>query len=146
MPAIWLLKTEPDVFSWDDLVARGAAGEPWTGVRNYAARNNMRAMQREDLCFIYHSNEGKEVVGVARVVALAHPDQTDDTGKWQCVDVAAVAAMPRPVSLVEAKANPKLADMTLVRTSRLSVQPVKPAEWKEVCRMGKLDASWLKTK
>lgn len=136
----WLMKSEPDVFSWDDLVARGAAGEPWSEVRNFQARNNMRAMRLGDLAFFYHSNIGKEVVGICEVSALAHPDPTDDTGRWECVDVVAVCAMPRPVSLVEIKANTKLQKMSLVTSMRLSVQPVKPAEWREVCRMGRLDA------
>jgi predicted RNA-binding protein with PUA-like domain len=137
-PAYWLFKSEPDAFSWAMLVAKGNAGEPWEGVRNYTARNNMRLMKIGDLGFFYHSNEGKDVVGVCEVIATVHPDASDATGKWECVDVKAIAAMPRPVSLVEAKANPKLAEMALVRTSRLSVQPVTPQEWKEVCRMGGL--------
>ena len=136
--AYWLLKSEPDAFSWDDLVKKGAKGEPWTGVRNFTARNNMKAMQLGDLCFFYHSNIGKEVVGICEVIALAHPDATDDTGKWQCVDVRAVAPMPRPVTLEDAKANPRLAEMSLVKSFRLSVQPVTAAEWAEVCRMGGL--------
>jgi predicted RNA-binding protein with PUA-like domain len=138
MPAYWLMKSEPDAFSWDDLVAKRAKGEPWSGVRNFTARNNMKAMQLGDLCFFYHSNEGKEVVGICEVIALAHPDPTDDTGKWQCVDVRAVEPMPQPVTLAEVKTNPKLADMALVKSFRLSVQPVTEAEWREVCRMGGL--------
>ncbi len=136
--AFWLLKSEPDAFSWDQLVARGAKGEPWTGVRNFQARNNMRAMQVGDLGFFYHSNIGKEAVGILEVIALAHPDQTDDTGAWQCVDVRAVEPLPKPVSLADIKANPKLAEMKLVTTARLSVQPVTDAEWAEVCRMAGL--------
>lgn len=132
----WLFKSEPDAFSWEMLVAKGDAGEPWEGVRSFQARNNMRAMKLGDLGFFYHSNEGKDVVGICEVIALAHPDASDDTGKWDCVDVKAVRAFPRPVSLVEAKANPKLAKMALVTSMRLSVQPVSAAEWKEVCRMG----------
>lgn len=138
MPAYWLLKSEPDAFSWDDLVARGAKGEPWSGVRNFTARNNMIAMKVGDLCFFYHSNIGKEVVGICKVVELAHPDPTDDTGKWSCVDVEAVEPMAKPVTLADVKANPKLADMALVTSFRLSVQPVTADEWKEVCRMGGL--------
>lgn len=133
--AYWLLKSEPDAFSWDDLVAKGAKGEPWTGVRNFTARNNMKAMQKGDLGFFYHSNIGKEVVGICEVIALAHPDPTDDTGKWFCVDVRALEPLPRPVTLADVKANPRLAAMALVKTSRLSVQPVTDAEWAEVCRM-----------
>jgi predicted RNA-binding protein with PUA-like domain len=138
-PSYWLLKSEPDVFSWDMLVAKGQAGEPWTGVRNYLARNNMRAMRLGDLGFFYHSNIGKEIVGICRVIALAHPDADDDTGVWECVDVAAVCPFPRPIGLGEVKASPKLAKMSLVTSMRLSVQPVTDAEWQEVCRMGGVD-------
>jgi predicted RNA-binding protein with PUA-like domain len=137
----WLFKSEPDSFSWQQCKDRGATGEPWTGVRNFLARNNMRAMEIGDLGFFYHSNEGKEIVGIVEVAALAHPDQTDDSGKWDCVDVRAVEDMPKPVTLVDAKANPKLATMSLVTTTRLSVQPVTAADWAEVCRMGGLTSS-----
>jgi predicted RNA-binding protein with PUA-like domain len=135
----WLLKSEPDVFSWEVQKARGAKGEPWTGVRNYLARNYMRAMRIGDLAFFYHSNIGKEIVGVVRVSGLAHPDADDDTGTWECVDVIAVADMPKPVSLAEVKANSKLETMALVTSMRLSVQPVSAEHWAEVCRMGGLD-------
>jgi predicted RNA-binding protein with PUA-like domain len=137
----WLLKSEPDVFSWDMLVAKGAKGEPWTGVRNYTARNFMRAMRLGDRCFFYHSNEGLAVVGICEVIALAHPDPEDTTGRWECVDVMAITPMPRPVTLADVKANPKLARMSLVTSFRLSVQPVKADEWAEVCRMGGLATS-----
>lgn len=120
------------------LVSRGKSGEAWDGVRNYLARNNMRAMKLGDLGFFYHSNEGKEIVGILEVAALAHPDPKDTTGTWECVDVRAVRALPRPVSLVDVKANPKLQKMALVTSSRLSVQPVTDAEWREVCRMSGL--------
>lgn len=140
----WLLKSEPDAFSWDQLVANGDAGEPWTGVRNYTARNNMKAMRLGDRCFFYHSNEGLAVVGIAEVIALAHPDPSDDTGKWECVDVKALAPMPKPVTLADVKANPKLEKMSLVSSFRLSVQPVQPDEFAEVCRMGGLDAKQLR--
>jgi predicted RNA-binding protein with PUA-like domain len=139
----WLLKSEPDVFSWDMLVARGAAGEPWSGVRNFLARNNMRAMKLGDLGFFYHSNIGKEIVGILKVSALAHPDPTDETGKWECVDVQAVCPLAKPVTLADVKANRRLAKMSLVTSMRLSVQPVLAAEWTEVCRMGGLDARAL---
>jgi predicted RNA-binding protein with PUA-like domain len=142
-PAYWLLKSEPDAFSWDDLKAKGKAGEPWTGVRNFTARNNMKAMKIGDLGFFYHSNIGKEVVGVCKVIALAHPDPSDDTGKWQCVDVAAVTDVPKPVSLATVKETPVLAGMALVKTSRLSVQPVTPEEWRTVCKMGGVDPKKL---
>lgn len=143
MTAYWLLKSEPDVFSFDDLVARGAKGEPWEGVRNFQARNNMRAMKVGDLGFFYHSNEGKDIVGILRVSATVHPDATDETGKWDCVDVVPVVPMPQPVTILEAKSNPKLSGMVLVNNSRLSVQPVTPEEWTEVCRMGGLDPKKL---
>ena len=145
MPAYWLMKSEPDVFSWDMLKSRGKKGEAWDGVRNFQARNNMRAMQLGDRAFFYHSNEGKEVVGIMEVAKLAHPDPKDDTGKWECVDMRALEALPRPVTLVEIKDNPKLAKMVLVNNSRLSVQPVSAAEWDEVCRMGGLTGAAKKT-
>jgi predicted RNA-binding protein with PUA-like domain len=146
MPAYWLMKSEPDAFSWNDLVAKGAKGEPWSGVRNFTARNNMKDMQIGDLCFFYHSNIGKEVVGICEVIALAHPDPSDDTGKWQCVDVQAVEPMPKPVTLADVKANPKLSNMALVTSFRLSVQPVTASEWAEVCRMGGLKPTAKKPK
>jgi predicted RNA-binding protein with PUA-like domain len=138
-PSYWLFKSEPDVFSWEMMKARGAKGEPWTGVRNYLARNNMRAMEVGDLGFFYHSNEGKEIVGIVRVIAPAHPDPDDTTGTWECVDVEAVCDVPKPVTLADVKANEKLAGMSLVTSMRLSVQPVTAEEWAEVCRMGGLD-------
>jgi predicted RNA-binding protein with PUA-like domain len=140
----WLLKSEPDVFSWEMQVARGKKGEPWTGVRNYLARNHMRTMQLGDLAFFYHSNIGKEVVGIVRVMALAHQDADDETGTWECVDVEAVCPLPNPVTLADVKGNDKLAQMALVTSMRLSVQPVTVAEWAEVCRMGGLDAKAIK--
>ena len=142
----WLMKSEPDTFSWDMLVERGAKGEPWTGVRNYLARNLMKAMKVGDLGFFYHSNIGKEIVGVLRVIALAHPDADDDTGTWECVDVEAVCPFPKPVALADVKADAKLANMALVTSMRLSVQQVTLAEWDHVCRLGGLDPAKLKTK
>ena len=144
MSAYWLFKSEPDVFSWEMLKTRGRAGEPWDGVRNYQARNNMRAMKVGELGFFYHSNDGKEIVGVLEVSALVHQDPKDDSGTWECVDVRAVADVPCPVPLAAVKENAKLAKMALVANSRLSVQPVTAAEWKEVCRMGGLDSKKLK--
>ncbi len=144
MSAYWLFKSEPDVFSWEMLKARGRAGEPWDGVRNYQARNNMRDMKVGELGFFYHSNDGKEIVGVLEVSALAHQDPNDDSGTWECVDVRAVADLPSPVPLSAVKENAKLAKMALVANSRLSVQPVTAAEWKEVSRMGGLDSKKLK--
>ncbi len=134
--AFWLLKSEPDVFSWDDLVAKGADGEEWDGVRNYQARNNMRAMQLGDRGFFYHSRTGLEIVGILEVSALAHPDSTSDDPRWECVDVRAVRPLARPVTLEEIKTVPELAEMVLVRNSRLSVQPVRDEEWRIVCEMG----------
>ena len=107
-PSYWLFKTEPDEHSWEMQKARGKKGEPWTGVRNFVARNNMKAMQLGDLGFFYHTGEDKEIVGIVEVCALAHPDPKDDTGIWKCVDVRAVCDMPKPVTLAAAKANPKL--------------------------------------
>jgi predicted RNA-binding protein with PUA-like domain len=140
----WLFKSEPSVFSFGDLKKKGKAGTQWDGVRNYAARNNMKAMKIGDLGFFYHSNEGKEVVGIVEVIALAHQDPKDDTGRWKCVDVKAVCPLPRPYSLDVAKANPKLDKMVLTNNSRLSVQPVALDEWNEVCRQGGLDPKSLK--
>ena len=137
--ARWLFKSEPDAWSWDKQKAKGKEGQEWDGVRNYQARNNMREMKVGDLGFFYHSNEGKAVVGIVEVAAPAHRDSTTDDERWECVDIRAVRDMPTPVSLDDIKANPKLADMVLVKNSRLSVQPVADAEWKEVCRMGGLD-------
>ncbi len=131
----WLFKSEPDVFSWDMLKAKGQTGEEWDGVRNYQARNNMRAMTVGDRGFFYHSNEGKEVVGLVEVCAPAHPDSTDGSGRWDCVDIRALDKLPRPVTLAEVKANPKLKAMALVTSMRLSVQPVLQDEWEEVLRM-----------
>ena len=132
----WLFKSEPSVFSFDDLKKKGKAGTQWDGVRNYAARNNMRAMQVGDLGFFYHSNEGLDIVGIAEVCAPVHPDTTTEDPRWECVDIRAVRDVPNPPTLEAIKANPKLKEMALVRLGRLSVQPVTPAEWKEVCRMG----------
>jgi predicted RNA-binding protein with PUA-like domain len=134
--AYWLLKSEPHTWSWDQQKKEGRKGTEWDGVRNFQARKNMLAMQLGDLAFFYHTGDTKEVVGIMEVSALAHQDPKDDTGVWKCVDVRAVADIPKPVSLAAAKDNPKLADMVLVRNSRLSVQPVTAAEWSEVCRMG----------
>ena len=134
--AYWLFKSEPSTWSWDDQKARGAKGEHWDGVRNYQARNNMRAMKLGDLGFFYHSNVGKEIVGIVEVSALAHPDPSTDDRRWECVDIKAVRDMPKAVSMEDIKANPKLAKMVLVNNSRLSVQPLAEDEWVEVCRMG----------
>ena len=133
--AYWLFKSEADVFSFDDLVKEGKTGTEWTGVRNFSARNFMRAMKKGERGFYYHSNGDKAVVGIAEVIKEAHPDSTDDTGKWDCVDIRAVKKVPKPVTLADVKANPKLAEMALVRLSRLSVQPVTDEEWAIVMKM-----------
>ncbi len=132
----WLFKSEPGTWGWDDQVAKGEAGEEWDGVRNYQARNFMRQMALGDLGFFYHSVNEKRVMGVVEVVATAHPDSTTDDPRWECVDIKAVAPFPRPVTLAEIKAEPRLAEMVLVKNPRLSVQPVTPEEWATVCEMG----------
>ncbi|MEO0981373.1 MAG: EVE domain-containing protein [Pseudomonadota bacterium] len=134
--AYWLFKSEPDKWSWEMQKAEGDKGAEWDGIRNYQARNNMREMKLGDKGFFYHSQKGLEIVGIVEVCALSHPDSTTDDERWDCVDVRAVCDMPEPVTLKAVKANPKLADMALVTSFRLSVQPVTAAEWKEVCRMG----------
>ena len=140
----WLFKSEPFKFSWDDQKAKGDVGEEWDGIRNYQARNNMRAMKIGDRGFFYHSNEGLEIVGVIEVSAESHPDSTTDDERWDCVDVRALADMPKPISLKEIKATPELSDMSLVKSMRLSVQPVTAEEWDFVCQMGGLDPKTLK--
>jgi len=134
--AYWLFKTEPGAWSWEDQVKAGEKGAEWDGVRNHMAKNNMLAMRIGDLGFFYHSVDEKSVVGIVKVVAQAHPDSTDEDGKWQCIDVAADVPLPKPVSLAAIKAEPRLKEMALVKLSRLSVQPVTPEEWKIVCGMG----------
>lgn len=136
--AYWLMKSEPGTWSWDQQKKEGRKGAEWDGVRNFQARSHMRAMKRGDLAFFYHTGEDKSVAGIVKVVAEAHPDSTDPSGQWECVDVAAVKDLPRPVSLAEIKASRALKDMVLVRNSRLSVQPVSSAEWRTVCAMGGL--------
>ncbi|MBX4868974.1 EVE domain-containing protein [Rhizobium bangladeshense] len=138
--AHWLYKSEPASWSWEQQKAAGDKGTEWTGVRNYLARNNMRAMQIGDKGFFYHSNDGLEIVGIVEVAALSHPDSTaKGDPKWDCVDIRAVMDMPKPVTLKDIKANEKLSKMSLVTSMRLSVQPVTDDEWAEVCRMGGLD-------
>jgi predicted RNA-binding protein with PUA-like domain len=134
--AHWLFKSEPNTWSWQDQVAKGEAGEEWDGVRNYQARNNMRAMKVGDRGFFYHSVNEKRIVGIVEVIAEAHPDSTTDDPRWECVDIRAVAPMPRPVTLAEIKDDPRLADFALVRQSRLSVVPVSEEEWRVICELG----------
>lgn len=130
----WLVKSEPDAFGWDQQVAHGV--EPWTGVRNHTAKNNLKAMRKGDQAFFYHSNIGKEIVGVVEVVREAYPDPTAEAGDWVCVDMKAVGPMPVPVTLVQMKADPALEGLALIQYSRLSVQPVSAAHWKHICRLG----------
>lgn len=137
--AYWLFKSEPNKWSWDQQVARGEAGEQWDGVRNYLARNNMRAMKIGDRGFFYHSNIGKEIVGVVEVCAESHPDSTTDDPRWDCVDIKAVKPLVRPVTLAEVKADPRLDKMALVTSMRLSVQPVTEEEWTIICALGGID-------
>ena len=132
----WLLKTEPEEFPWDTQVKRGAKGEPWSGVRNFMARSNMKKMKKGERAFFYHTGDEKQVVGIVEVIKEAYPDPTDEKGVFVCVDVKAVEPLPKPVTLAAVKAEPKLKDMILARQPRLSVQPVTDAEWAIVCRMG----------
>ncbi len=136
--AHWLVKSEPDSWSWQQMVAAGKKGTHWNGVRNHVAKKNLMAMALGDEAFFYHSNEGKEIVGIVEVSKLYYPDPSDESGKFGMVDFRAVKAVPQPVTLVAIKAEPKLAKMMLVANSRLSVQPVTDAEWKLVCEMGGL--------
>lgn len=130
----WLVKSEPDAFSWAEQAARGV--EPWTGVRNHAARRHLEAMRVGDRAFFYHSNTGREIVGVVEVARPAYADPTAGAGPWCAVDMRAVGPMPRPVSLAAIKADPALAGLALVRQSRLSVMPVSPAHWARICASG----------
>jgi predicted RNA-binding protein with PUA-like domain len=133
--AYWLLKTEPEEFSWDDQVKRGAKGEAWTGVRNWTARRHLDAMKKGDLAFFYHTGDEKRIVGIVEIIREAYRDPTDPEEKFHAVDVKAVEALPKPVTLAETKAEPRLKEMALNKYSRLSVQPVTAAEWKIVCHM-----------
>jgi predicted RNA-binding protein with PUA-like domain len=138
--AYWLVKSEPSAWSWDDQVKAGSKGEPWTGVRNHTAKQNLTKMKKGDRAFFYHSVDEKSIVGIVEVVREAYPDPTAKAGEpWVVVDVKAVAPLPRPVTLAEIKAEPRLKDMALVKLSRLSVQPVTAAEWKLVCTMGQAE-------
>jgi predicted RNA-binding protein with PUA-like domain len=133
----WLVKSEPEVWSWDQQAKKGAKGEPWTGVRNHTAKLNLMKMKKGDRAFYYHSGDEKAVVGIAEVIRESYPDPTAAAGDpWVVVDVKALEPFETPVTLAAIKAEPKLKDMILVKQSRLSVQPVAPAEWKIVCTMG----------
>jgi predicted RNA-binding protein with PUA-like domain len=128
------VKSEPDAFSWDQQVANRV--EPWTGVRNHMAKNNLKAMRKGDLAFFYHSNIGKQIVGIVTVEREAYPDPTAEKGDWVSVDMKAVRPLPKPVSLADIKADPEFADLALVRQSRLSVMPISKTHWDRLCRMG----------
>ena len=134
--AYWLVKSEPDTWSWDQHVKKGA--DAWTGVRNFQAKAHLKAMHKGDKIFFYHSGEGKEIVGVSEVVKEAYPDKTAKEGDWICVDLKAVEPLKTPVTLAAIKADKKFADMVLVKNSRLSVQPVTAAEWSAIRKLGGL--------
>lgn len=134
----WLVKSEPEAFSWQQQVENGV--EPWTGVRNHAAKNNLRAMRIGDRAFFYHSNEGREIVGIVEVVRDAYPDPTADSGGWVAVDVKAVVPLARPVTLSQIKADPALEGLALIRQSRLSVSPVSAEHWRQICYLGGVDS------
>lgn len=133
--AYWLFKSEPSVWSWDDQVKAGAKGTHWSGVRNHSAKLNMVAMKKGDQGFFYHSNEGKEIVGIVEVIREAYPDDSDETGKFVMVDLKAVRKLKKPVALASVKATPALATMSLLTSARLSVQPVTKPEWDMILKM-----------
>jgi predicted RNA-binding protein with PUA-like domain len=134
----WLVKSEPHAWSWDQMAACGAEGTGWTGVRNHLAKQQMMAMKLGDLAFFYHSNVGKEIVGIVEVIKTFHPDPSDASGKFGMVDVRAVEPLKRPVTLAEIKADPRFTDMALLKMSRLSVQPVIEAHWRAIRALGGL--------
>jgi predicted RNA-binding protein with PUA-like domain len=136
--AYWLLKTEPEDYSWDDLVKRGAKGDGWTGVRNFTARGHLKEMKVGDRAFFYHTGDEKQIVGVAEVTKEAYKDSTDPKGVFLMVDIKALEPVPKPVTLAAVKAEAKLKDMALVKYGRLSVQPVTAEEWKLVSKMAGL--------
>lgn len=134
--AYWLFKSEPSTWSWDDQVAKGAAGEEWDGVRNYQARNFMREMTKGDLGFFYHSQDQRAIVGIVEVCAEAHHDSSTEDDRWDCVDIKAVRPFETPVTLDAIKADGRFDDMPLVKSPRLSVQPVTKEQWQQICTMG----------
>jgi len=136
--AYWLVKSEPSTWSWQQQVDKGAKGEAWTGVRNHTAKQNLIKMKKGDRAFFYHSNEGKEIVGIAEVIREAYPDPTDKSGAFVCVDIKADKALKQPVTLAAVKTDNKLADMELIKYSRLSVQSVTAEQWKHICKLGGL--------
>ena len=133
----WLMKTEPEEFSWDDQVKRGAKGEPWSGVRNFTARKHLNDMKKGEKFFFYHTGDQKQIVGIGEIIREAfHDPSAAKDEPWVAVQTGAVKPLPKPVTLAVIKAEPKLKEMTLVKYGRLSVQPVTDAEWKLVCKMG----------
>jgi len=134
--AYWLVKSEPGAWSWDDQVRDGVTA--WTGVRNYQASNFLKAMKLGDRCFFYHSVNEKRIVGIVEVVREAYPDPTADDPRWVCPDLKAVCAVPNPVTLADIKADPRLAELPLIRQSRLSVMPMDDASWALICAMAKV--------
>jgi predicted RNA-binding protein with PUA-like domain len=137
--AYWLLKTEPETFSWDDQVKRGGNGEPWTGVRNYRAREHLKAMRAGDQAFFYHTGDEKQIVGIVEVIRESYPDPTDDTAVFRAVDVKAVRPLPKPVTLAAVKADPRLKETVLAKQPRLSVQPVTSEQWRIICTLGGIE-------
>ena len=135
--AYWLVKSEPDDWSWEEQVEKGSKGTEWTGIRNFSAQNHLRAMKKGEQAFFYHTGKERAIVGIVKVIAEAHPDSTDSA--WSAIDVAAVRAFKTPVTLEQIKTDKRFAGMALVRISRLSVQPVSDAEWRALCKMGGLD-------
>jgi predicted RNA-binding protein with PUA-like domain len=136
--AYWLLKSEPATWSWDDQVKAGAKGTAWEGVRNHVAKKNLKAMQRGERAFFYHSGEEKRIVGIVEIISPYRPDPSDKTGVFGLVDVNAIAPLPKPVTLADCRTEAKLAKMALLHYPRLSVQPVADAEWAFICRLGGL--------
>jgi predicted RNA-binding protein with PUA-like domain len=136
--AYWLLKTEPETFGWEHQVQRGKKGEPWSGVRNFVARDNLRAMKKGELAFFYHTGKEKAIVGIVEVIKEAYPDHTAEEPFWSMVDVIAVEPLPTHVTLAQVKADEMLKGMVLAKAPRLSVQPVTDAEWKYICKLGGL--------
>jgi predicted RNA-binding protein with PUA-like domain len=137
--AHWLMKSEPGAWSWDQQVAKGGKGEAWSGIRNHQAKLNLMKMKKGDHAFFYHSNVGKEIVGIVEIIGEARPDPTAKAGEpWVVVDVRAIEPLPKPISIDAIKTEPKLKAMVLINNTRLSVQPVTPEEWKVVCKMGDL--------
>jgi predicted RNA-binding protein with PUA-like domain len=135
----WLVKSEPDAFSWDQQVANGT--EPWTGVRNHQAKLHLMAMKKRDRAFFYHSQVGKEIVGIVEVVREAYPDPTAEEGPWVAVDMRAIRPLKTPVTLADMRQDPALADFGLLRLSRLSVVPVSEEHWRHICKLGGVSAA-----